>query len=468
MGKSAEVGIRNGWMPVDGNRQDVASFGKDELLAVSVVVIDIQHRHVSIRTQVMGGDSGVVEITEPPENVPLGMVSRRPDQGVSDPESPDDFFRGRQGAIHRPFRGNEGIAAQRREGVDTVVSGPDGQLHRGVRPVPDGEHVRIHGRIRWNFLADMLEIADIFRVVNGQEGFLGKFFRGESREEIGLLQGVQDRLYPNRRFHISPFVDMVDGMPVINNEGDLTEKAGHRVDGSWLFPEIARFADPDGIILDGREDHPDIRLAAHLPVLFLENGLHHPAQILPPGCNRLSEAVEDQVRRVVAPGFQGRFIGRVRDGPSAEGLVKSETRPVLFEDFRIPAQGGIVGKALEKQAFGLQQDRFFPDPFVEGAADTPADGFLVRHQVVEITEANHRFVGQKGEPSDLSGGLDLGDVENGAKVVLERIAEQVRNLGDVCLAESPEPGSQDLLDLLQRLAVSRQDVVEDPSDVKHG
>jgi len=182
----------------------------------------------------------------------------------------------------------------------------------------------------------------------------------------------------------------------------------------------------------------------------------------------LSEAVEDEVWRVVAPRFQRRFIGRVHDGAGAEGLVESETRPVLFEELRVPAQRGIIGKALEKQALGLQQDRFFPDPFVEGATDTPADGLLLRHQVVEITEANQWFVGEKGEPSDLSGRRDLDGIENGAEVVLERISEQIRNLGDVCLAESPEAGSQDLLDLLQRIKVSRQDVVDDPSDVKHG
>jgi len=73
-----------------------------------------------------------------------------------------------------------------------------------------------------------------------------------------------------------------------------------------------------------------------------------------------------------------------------------------------------------------------------------------------------------GEPSDFSGSLDLGDGGNGAEIVLEWVPEQIRNFGDVCLAESSEPGSQDLLDLLQGMAVSRQDVVEDPSDLKHG
>ena len=65
-----------------GHGQYVAALIKDDLLAVAVVVVHIQHRHTPVGAQVMGRHGGGVEVAEAAEGAPLGMVPGRAHQGV--------------------------------------------------------------------------------------------------------------------------------------------------------------------------------------------------------------------------------------------------------------------------------------------------------------------------------------------------------------------------------------------------
>ena len=60
-----------------------SAFVKDVLLAVAVVIVDVQDRHLAEAAEVVGGDSGI-EVAETAEATAFGMVAGRSDECIRD------------------------------------------------------------------------------------------------------------------------------------------------------------------------------------------------------------------------------------------------------------------------------------------------------------------------------------------------------------------------------------------------
>jgi hypothetical protein len=80
--KAAEKRIGKPRMAMDGNSQDVVPSVKDILVSVAMMIIDVQDRYFAIAAEIGRGDRCRIEITESAERPALGMVARRPDEGI--------------------------------------------------------------------------------------------------------------------------------------------------------------------------------------------------------------------------------------------------------------------------------------------------------------------------------------------------------------------------------------------------
>jgi hypothetical protein len=147
VGEPAEIGIGQGRMGVDREGQDVAPPIEDHLVPVPVVVVQVQDRHGPELAQVLGRGGGVVEITEAPEGAGLCVVSRRPHEGIGQPDPLEDQGGAGQCTVDGPLRRYEGFPVEGRERVDAVVPRPDGQLHRRPGLVADWKVIGVHGAV---------------------------------------------------------------------------------------------------------------------------------------------------------------------------------------------------------------------------------------------------------------------------------------------------------------------------------
>lgn len=80
--ESAEIRISKPRMAVDRYGQHVAPFIEYLLLAIAVVIIDIEHGDLSIATQKLRRHGGIIEIAKSPEGTLFRMMSGRTHQGV--------------------------------------------------------------------------------------------------------------------------------------------------------------------------------------------------------------------------------------------------------------------------------------------------------------------------------------------------------------------------------------------------
>jgi hypothetical protein len=121
---------------------------------------------------------------------------------------------------------------------------------------------------------------------------------------------------------------------------------------------------------------------------------------------------------------------------------------------------------LQINADGSQLEGLFAQPFVEGAADPPAGHFLRRRDVLQIGEAQFRFMQQQGESLDPAA-LVVGDVKDGAEAEFERVAQLLGKFGDLLLGKAGELDPKDLLNAGDRRLVDRQDMVVNAADAEH-
>src|SRR5215813_13642351 len=76
--ETREIGIGEARMAMDRHGQYVGTIIEDLLLAVAVVIVDVEDRDLAVARQQIRGDGAVVEIAEAAEGACLGMMARRP------------------------------------------------------------------------------------------------------------------------------------------------------------------------------------------------------------------------------------------------------------------------------------------------------------------------------------------------------------------------------------------------------
>src|SRR5262249_32081703 len=76
--ETREIGIGEARMAMDRHGQYVGTIIEDLLLAVAVVIVDVEDRDLAVARQQVRGDGAVVEIAEAAEGACLGMMARRP------------------------------------------------------------------------------------------------------------------------------------------------------------------------------------------------------------------------------------------------------------------------------------------------------------------------------------------------------------------------------------------------------
>src|SRR5262245_43284019 len=73
--EAGEIGIGEARMTVDRHGEHVGARVEDFLLAVAVVIVDVEDGDTAVARQHVGGDRRIVEITEAAESARLGVVA---------------------------------------------------------------------------------------------------------------------------------------------------------------------------------------------------------------------------------------------------------------------------------------------------------------------------------------------------------------------------------------------------------
>jgi hypothetical protein len=84
---------------VDGDGEDIGAFVEDVLLAVAVVVIDVEDRDAALGRKQVGSDGGVVEVAEASERAVLGVMSGGTDECVRETAPFEELLSGGEGAV---------------------------------------------------------------------------------------------------------------------------------------------------------------------------------------------------------------------------------------------------------------------------------------------------------------------------------------------------------------------------------
>ena len=143
--KAGKIGIGKARVTVQGNGEHIGALVKNILLAVAMMVIDIQYGDFAVVAEILGSNSIVIEIAEAPEGPVFGMVARRPDQGIGKPPAVQ-YLPGRgKGTVYRPTGCRKGIAVNGGKGIDAVIAAQDRRLLGRPRLVADGKDVWIQG-----------------------------------------------------------------------------------------------------------------------------------------------------------------------------------------------------------------------------------------------------------------------------------------------------------------------------------
>ncbi len=214
--KSGEIGIRKGGMPVNGKGEHIASAVEDLLLPVAVMIVYVEDGHPSAATKVMGCYRAVVEVTEPAEDRPLSMVARRPGKDIGIPCSCQQFVSCAHYTVHTPAGCQECILVQGRKGVKTVITGPDREIFWRSRSIPDGKYIGVDRLPPGYVPAYLPEIVEVIPVMHIKYVPVRVLTHPACPEQPAFIQLLKNALYPYGRFHIAPFPDMMNCVPVVD------------------------------------------------------------------------------------------------------------------------------------------------------------------------------------------------------------------------------------------------------------
>jgi hypothetical protein len=219
-GEARKIGIGEAGMTVNGDGQHVASFIKDILSAVAVVVINVENRHLPMAAQVLGGDGRGVEVAETAEDPSLGMVAGWADQGIADPVAAEKPLGGGQRAVDGAFCRFVGVSIERGKGVDAIIAGPYRHLLGRPGGVADGKDIRIDRFPRFHGQTHPLQVLDKGRFMHFFDVFLREMVCGNGVEQTGGQDPFEDGGNPHRCFHVAAFVDVVNIMAFVNHQGN--------------------------------------------------------------------------------------------------------------------------------------------------------------------------------------------------------------------------------------------------------
>ena len=386
-------------MPVNRDREHVGPGPEDVLCAVAVVEVDVQNGHPPVLRDALGRHGGVVEVAEPPEHPPSGVVPRRAADRVGHRTARQDLLGGAQGHVHRRPGGPVGVAVQGGEGVDAVVARPHRQLLRFPVRTPHGEHVGVDRPARRQAFTDRLEVVDEIRIVNlpQQLAPMGPGFdRGEvSRGE----QHFPQRLDPGGPFDVAALADVVDAVRGRGHQGHRPEQPSVLDFPVDLGLEVAGLPQANRVVGD-RTDHLVDVLGPHQIAVFAFQDQAHGSPALGAGKRPApAQAVEEQERRRAVA--DRRLVGRVGDGIHPVVLVELEPPAVLLENSRVLHGSRIVGEGFQIDTAGTELPHGFPGGFIQGAAEASALDGRVGGDEIQQRAVNFREVQDQREPADL-------------------------------------------------------------------
>ena len=305
--------------------------------------------------------------------------------------------------------------------------------------------------------------------MDGADMVLREGARRQALERHGLLQLAQDRGDAHRRFHITAVLHMMDLVLVIHDQRNpIGDRPRRRLRRFGLAPQIVQRPQPDRIVLNRFHDHVGVFGRAQLAILALEDGPHHRLRPLAVRQHLAPETVEHQVGRVLQVRLDGHVVFHADDRASAELLV--EPQPVgvrLQRPDGIAAEGGIVGQALDEDADAVERGRLLAHALVERGADAVSAAAELGREIVEIDEIQVRRIHDERKALHLVLAV-LGDEQQGAQLLLERIAQQ---FGYASGFDRPGRGkllAQDGLDLSDGGRIGRGKIVGHAPDSNHG
>ena len=261
-------------MAVDGDGEHVGAVIEDLLLAVAVVVVDVEDGDAAIAGEQVRRDRRVVEIAEAAEGARLGVVARRPHQGIGEPRPFQHLLRRGQRAVDRRARRQIGVLIERREGVDAVIAGQHRLVLRRPRRIPRGKDVGVDRLLGPRHEAGLADVIDQPAVMHGADLPVREPLGRNLREQARGLELGEDRADAYRRLHIAPLLHVVDGVVVVEHERDARFRCGAHL--ALQRPprlDVARLAQADGIVFDGLHDH--LHIVGGRSVFSLEDGADH-------------------------------------------------------------------------------------------------------------------------------------------------------------------------------------------------
>ncbi len=286
------------------------------------------------------------------------------------------------------------------------------------------------------------------------------------RKEGRRLQLPQDVGDANRRLHVAALVDVVDGVAVVDHQGDAP--VGRHLLGRLhgRRHRVAGGAQPHRVVLERLHHHVDVGGRTQVRVLALEDRAHDRLRLAAAQGTAAAQVVEDQVRRVGAALLHRRLVRGAHDGPRPQALVEAEAGRVLAADGGVRAEGGVVGQALEEEAQAVQLAAVAAQALVQRAPDPTPGATGPGHDVLQVEEAQLAVVQDQSEARHLPVDV-LRDVQEGAIPVERRPLQPARQLRHLPGGEPRDLGSQHALHRRQGGPVHRQQIVEDAADPEH-
>ena len=181
--KAGEIGIGEARMAVDRDGEHVGARIEDLLLAVAVVIVDVEDGDAPVARQHVGGDRRIVEIAEAAEGARLGVMAWRAHQSVGEVGALEHLLRRGQRAIDRRARGEIGVEIERRERVDAVIAGEHRLVLRRPRRVSRREDVRVDRLLRAGQEAGLADVIDEPPVMHGADMPVGEALRRHLLEQ---------------------------------------------------------------------------------------------------------------------------------------------------------------------------------------------------------------------------------------------------------------------------------------------
>ena len=202
-------------------------------------------------------------------------------------------------------------------------------------------------------------------------------------------------------------------------------------------------------------------------VLAFEDRPHHGPDTVAARQLRLAQRIEHEEERNFVALRRRLLEDRVHDRPRAKALVEPQPRDVELQFVERGLVVGQVGQALEEQPVELAADRLVADALVENAAEAAAGAAGRGSDHFEKAEAEIGGEQQQRKPLHLAG-RRLGDEQHRTEPGGQRVAQHVRQAGDIVAGGLGDLLAHDLLHLRNSGDIAGAVGVVDLTDADHG